>query len=246
MKKIKLINYSTTDSTNAQAKALAEQGAEELTVVTAKSQTNGKGQKDRSFYSNGGLYMSVILRPQDSVSIDDLSLLTLYAATCVLKALKRCFPTPLGIKWVNDILSKEGKVCGILTETTLSANAGYTEYSIVGIGINLGKIDFPHDLKEIAASLEVDENRLPRIRKKLVKLIAKGLSRYRRELKSRKFLYYYRLNCVIMDQKITVNPHSGEEPYEATVLGISDDGGLMTVSKHGAVILRSADVSVEY
>lgn len=246
MKRLERIHYSTTTSTNIRAKEMAEQGAKELTVITADRQSEGKGQNGRTFFSEGGLYMSVILRPQSDVSFEDLSLLTLYAATCVLKALKKHFPTPLGIKWVNDILSREGKVCGILTETTLSADSGSVDYSIVGIGINLGKIDFPHELKEIAASLETDKLRLPKIRDRLVRQITKRLSRYRTELKKRRFLDYYRANCVIMDQKITVHPHSGEDPYEATVLGVSDDGGLMTVSRHGAVILRSADVSVEY
>ena len=245
MERMKIIHYDSIDSTNTQAARLAGDGASELTVVIADTQTNGRGQAQRSFYSEKGLYMSVILRPDQSVPLERLNLITLYAAVCVHKVLKKHFAVPLGIKWVNDIISREGKVCGILTETSVNANGKGVDYAVVGIGINIGKVEFPYEIKDIAAYLEPHRAVTPKLLERIGKQIAKKLSAYRKELKSLSFLDYYRTNCVIMDQKVTVKPRCGE-PYEATVLGISDDGGLMTISQKGAQVLKSADVSVEY
>ena len=100
---IEIKAYDTVSSTNIVAKELAQNGAEEFTVVTAKSQTNGKGRLGRSFISNSenGLYMSMILRPNPS---DDSCVhITALSAVAVLEAIKEASDITPSIKWINDI-----------------------------------------------------------------------------------------------------------------------------------------------
>ena len=97
------ISLDQTESTNKYLLELARDGKEEFTTVTAKSQTGGYGRKGRTFYSENGLYFSVLLRPD--IKYADTALITLYCANCVLRALKRVTSESLSIKWVNDILN---------------------------------------------------------------------------------------------------------------------------------------------
>lgn len=236
--KYDLVQYEELESTNLTLTELAKSGATEFTTVIAKKQTRGRGRLQRSFYSDGGLYMSVLLKPYDLDGGEALT--TLYTAVCVCKALRKVCRANVGIKWVNDIIADGGKVSGILCESHKNSD-GDTDM-IIGIGINLGNIDFPQDLEGIAYSVPVPEKKRERVRKKLADHIVKQLSKYPKQLKSKRFLEYYRMNCRIIDKKVTV---SGDgDPYEAIVMGISDDGGLMVFSRKGAKILKYGEISV--
>jgi len=124
-----IIYLKTVDSTNTYLKQRAN-GLPDRTVVIAKSQTAGKGTRERSFISpEGGLYMSVLLK---NVVPD---LLTVCAGVSVADAIAEldADKNPK-IKWVNDVLINGKKVCGILTE---ASSGNY----IVGIGINIKHSD---------------------------------------------------------------------------------------------------------
>ena len=104
-----------TDSTNRVAKELARQGAKHGTAVLARRQSAGRGRMERRFFSpEGGLYLSVILRPD--IPPEDLPLMTPMAATAVWRAVEKLTGICLGIKWVNDLYLGDKKVCGILCE----------------------------------------------------------------------------------------------------------------------------------
>lgn len=236
--KYDLIQYEELSSTNLTLADLAKGGASEFTTVIAKRQTSGRGRLQRSFYSDGGLYMSVLLKPHGLDGGE--ALITLYAAVCVCKALRKLCGANVGIKWVNDIVADKGKVSGILCESHTDVDGEV--YIVVGIGINLGSIDFPRELAGVAYSLPVPERKKERLKQKLADSIVKQLSKYHKQLKSKHFLQYYRMNCVVMDKKVTV---SGDgEPYEAIVMGISDDGELMVFSRKGAKLLKYGEISV--
>lgn len=133
-----LIFKDTVLSTNTELKQLAESGARELTVLAANMQTGGKGRRGRGFASpEGGLYMSILLRP-DFVGEDAL-FLTAAAAVAVCDGIERVSPSARpSIKWVNDIYLNEKKVCGILAEAATSdVESGTLDYVVIGIGINL-------------------------------------------------------------------------------------------------------------
>jgi len=145
--------FKEVDSTNNVAKYLAEDGAEEGTIVVAEIQNRGKGRRGKTWISPpGGIWMSIILRPD--IPPFSTPQLTLVTGVAVAKTLKKELKLDVGIKWPNDILIGDKKVCGILTEVNASVNK--VNYVVVGIGIDMN-IDvplFPPDLQTGATSLK--------------------------------------------------------------------------------------------
>lgn len=144
----------SVDSTNNHAKKLAFVGAEEGTLVVADSQTSGKGRLGKSWASadKKGICMSVILRPV--IPPEEVQIITLAAAVAVVKALEGSAGISAGIKWPNDIILSNRKVCGILTEMTCEMEA--VNYVVLGIGINVNQSyeDFPHEIRNTAGSIK--------------------------------------------------------------------------------------------
>ena len=116
---ITLLHLEEVDSTNTYVKNHC-QSLSDGTLVYADIQTAGRGRLDRPFVSptGCGLYASVVLRPK--VTSERLPLLTVAAAVAVAEGAEAVSGIPLGIKWVNDVYSHEGKVAGILVETAFS------------------------------------------------------------------------------------------------------------------------------
>jgi len=131
----KLHYFAEIDSTNAYARRLAEQGANEGEVVVAEAQTRGRGRLGRSWISPPfvNLYFSVILRPQ-LVPVHAPQI-TLMAAVALADTVVSVINTPPTIKWPNDILVGGKKLAGVLTES--SCNSERIEFVILGIGVNL-------------------------------------------------------------------------------------------------------------
>lgn len=148
--------FACTDSTNIQAKKLAEQGAVHGSVVVAEAQTAGRGRHGRVWDSPAGknLYFTLLLRPE--FAPDKASMLTLVMALAVLKGMEKAIGKPgeIGIKWPNDLIINGKKICGILTEMTLAHSS--IESVIIGVGINLEKQEFAPELADKATSIEAE------------------------------------------------------------------------------------------
>lgn len=144
---------SSTSSTNDIAKALAQRGAPEGTVVLAEHQTHGRGRQGRSFASPAGvgIYLSLLLRPQ--IDPHRLPQLTLVSAVAAAEALVEYCALPVRLKWPNDITIDGKKVAGILSEAVLST--AVAPLTIVGIGINVNTAlaHFPPELHAHVTSL---------------------------------------------------------------------------------------------
>lgn len=133
-----VISYRKADSTNDIAYHLAEKGVKEGVIILAEEQSKGKGRHGRSWVSppKGGIYMSCILRPQ--ISPNEIPRITLLAAVSVAKAVREVASLEVSIKWPNDIMISNKKICGILTE--MKAQQDCVDFVIVGIGVNVNTI----------------------------------------------------------------------------------------------------------
>ena len=142
-----------TDSTNRQLRLLAESGAAGGTVLLADAQTAGRGRLGRQFASPAekGLYLSYLLRPD--IPPSELGKLTPWAAVAVRRAVKAVCGLEADIKWVNDLLCRGRKLCGILTEGAF--RDGKLCYAVLGVGLNVSALpeDFPPELRETATSV---------------------------------------------------------------------------------------------
>lgn len=150
---IKLLK--SVNSTNDYAKNEAQNGADEGLVVIADEQKSGKGRMGRHFFSPAGrnIYLTILLRPFMPAS--EINIITAAAAVAVVNALKKALDIEPSIKWVNDILFDDKKLCGILTEASVEAETGFASFVVVGIGINVNieKGGFPPELRDKAISV---------------------------------------------------------------------------------------------
>ena len=149
-----ILRFDAIDSTNTEALKQARQGANEGLCVIARQQTAGRGRQGRSWVSpmDAGLYVSVVLRPK--LDAKYLPLITLATAVAVFETLAELGLTP-EIKWPNDVLLNEKKICGILAET---AETEQGLAIVVGVGINVTSNSFPPELGDTATSIEGELN----------------------------------------------------------------------------------------
>lgn len=147
MSKINILAFDSLSSTSTYAR----ENAETLplpSLITANSQTAGRGRRGNSFYSpeNTGLYMTVVFAAPESCD-----LLTPAAAVAVCEVLEKYGIYPK-IKWVNDLFLNGKKVCGILAERFITQGRAIV---CIGIGINLKTEVFPDELA-MAGSINLD------------------------------------------------------------------------------------------
>jgi BirA family biotin operon repressor/biotin-[acetyl-CoA-carboxylase] ligase len=147
--------FKEVGSTNDAAFQLALGGAHEGTVVIAESQTMGKGRLKRQWQSPPGcnIYTSIVLRPAiDPVFAPQI---TLMSGVAVADVLSEYCPSGITLKWPNDVQIRGRKVCGILTEMSVTA-AKKINFVVVGIGVNVNikRIDFDESFRDIATSLK--------------------------------------------------------------------------------------------
>ena len=242
--------FVTVDSTNNVCRAKAEEGEEEGYVAVAGAQTSGRGRRGRSFYSpaGSGIYMSILLRPEDFSEKQVLQLTTM-AAVAVSAAVEKVSGKTAGIKWVNDILIEGKKVCGILTEAITDFETGQIEYLITGIGINTSEKSFPEDLKDIAGSVSA-EGLSGHEKALLAAAVVERFLRYTKDLSG--FMDSYRSRSMIIGKEITVytgtyrkDPTQELGGRPARALGIGDDGALEVMYTDGSrERLRSGEVSI--
>ncbi|WP_299164718.1 biotin--[acetyl-CoA-carboxylase] ligase [uncultured Eudoraea sp.] len=139
MKRIKL---DATDSTNTYLKKLMHsEKLEDFTIVSANQQLNGRGQMGTQWESEAGKNLTFsVLKYFKNYQIQEQFLLNIITSLAVYNTLKNLFIPNLRVKWPNDILSGNFKICGILIENNLKNNI--IQSSIIGFGLNVNQLEF--------------------------------------------------------------------------------------------------------
>ena len=138
--------FDTIDSTNLEIHRMMKAGCPEGTVAHAGEQTAGRGRSGHDWESppDVSVATSIALYPV-GLSDEVIPRLTIVAAVSVVEAVEELYPLGCRIKWPNDILLGDKKICGILTErfTEDYPMSGGGTPVIVGIGVNVHQKDFP-------------------------------------------------------------------------------------------------------
>jgi len=138
--------FDTINSTQNFAIELASRPQENGTVVIAKKQTQGRGRLSRKWTSpSGGIWMSVILRPEFEISAS--TLFPIISSLALSLAIEEVLKIRPQIKWPNDLTINDKKVAGILVDA--SVESGKIDYLILGVGIN-----FKIDVKEVEKTIK--------------------------------------------------------------------------------------------
>jgi len=130
-----ILHHREVASTQDAAEVLARNGVDEGTVVIAETQTRGRGRQGRHWVSpsEGGLYLSIVLRP--GLIPSQVIQIPLIAGMAVSKTIMRATTLQPRIKWPNDVMIGGKKVAGILTE--ISSELDRVNYVVLGIGVNI-------------------------------------------------------------------------------------------------------------
>lgn len=226
------VYFDATDSTNVQAKRLAEAHAPHGTLVVSDRQDGGKGRRGRSWASPSGvgIWMSLILRPE--IAPSSASMLTLAAALAVREGIREETGLSPLIKWPNDLVLNGKKICGILTE--MSTELMEIQYVITGIGINVNQREFPPEIRDTATSLSQEAGRSFR-RSSLIAAILKAFEKdYAAFLKTGDLsllLEEYNACLVNRGKEVCILDPSGE--YRAVAEGIDESGSLLVTLPDG-------------
>lgn len=148
-----LLSYDELDSTNEEARRLAEGGGAHGAVIWAKRQTAGRGRMGRLWVSaEGNLFCSVLLTP--NCDQETAAQLSFVSAVAVVETLKPIISedSELSCKWPNDVLLNGKKVGGILLESFETADMTpgqdrMVRWVVAGIGINIDSCPENTDLK---------------------------------------------------------------------------------------------------
>jgi len=227
--------HATIDSTQRRAHELARGGAPEGTMVIAESQTAGRGRLGRVWHSPPGvnLYLSLILRPPLAPAV--VPQLALVAGLAVARAIEEQTGMAARLKWPNDVLVGDRKVCGILTE--MDAEVERVHFVVVGIGVNVNASEeaFPPDLRDRATSLAITTGGpvdraglaaavLAALEGDYARFLAAGFSPLRVEWEAR---------SALSGRTVTVRAATGA--MTGTVAGLDDDGALRLADAAGGI-----------
>ena len=137
-----IIKLDAIDSTNNYLKKIIlNEGINDYTVVTAKFQTQGKGQLGTEWESehSKNLICSVY-KKEINIKVQDQFVISALVSLALIKTLRKVNLSNMHIKWPNDIMSDNKKICGILIENIVKEN--YIKDTVIGIGLNVNQTIF--------------------------------------------------------------------------------------------------------
>lgn len=217
-----VICLDNVDSTNTALKDLARQGAAHGTVIWARQQTGGKGRLGRSFASPaGGIYLSILWRPE--LPPEQAAKLSCAGALAICRAVERCCGISPDIKWPNDLLLGEKKLCGILAEASLEKDG--RGYLVLGMGLNVNTETFPPELQDRATSLYLYSGRsydIAALAAAIIEALDFVYAAWGQD--GAAFLPEYRRRCVTPGREILVDKDGARARAQA--LDIGDDYAL--------------------
>ena len=240
-----ILYFKETTSTQDILKEKAYE-LEEGTVAVAKRQTKGRGRRGRMWVSMPGtLNFSVLLKPNmDQTKLTNFSLV---AGVSIAEAVINSTGISVSIKWPNDILIRNKKLCGILCETKKGKNNHTCLILGVGINVNTPYEHIPEELKPTTTSLFIElKKEIPL--EDLMTSIFFELEKYYILYKDGKIKYIldrWKELSNILNKKVIVE--SKDYRFEGIAEDISIDGSLIIRKDNNETVkLTSADVSIRF
>ena len=212
-------------STMSLARQLAREGCPAFSVVTAESQSRGRGRLGRVWHSApGGLYFTIVLRPDLPPQLSSLT--TFAAGLTWVRLLEEDYGLAVGLKWPNDLLADERKVSGMLSE--MEARGDMLTFVNIGVGLNVNNEPPAEEPNAIALSQLAGH---PLSRRDLLENF---LNRFERRMSDPRGL-----DNIIAEWKphaVTLNRKVKIVTTRETLTGFARD-----VDETGALILETAD-----
>ena len=232
--KYHLLHFKEIDSTNNYLKN-SYQLLDDFTFATADYQSHGKGRNDRVWQSNSGenLMFSFLIKNKELMNkAESFSILT---AVEVAKLIEKYDIDNVSIKWPNDILIGDKKVCGILLEGQVP------DYLVVGVGLNVNQKEFSDDLRRPATSLSLEAKQqfdIEELRDRLFSNIVNNFN----NIKSNDYLDYFRKHNYLQNKRVRVAINN--QVFIGEVVGIDDNFCLQVLSRDMLLHIDSGEIEI--
>ena len=156
LKVYKIKYFEMIDSTHKYIKEHASD-LEDRTIAIADNQESGIGTHGRTWYTGdaNNIAMSMLIKP--NCDIDKLNNITIEIAKSIQGAIKEKYNINLEIKYPNDLLLNNKKICGILTE--IRSISKEVTHLIISVGFNVNEVNFDSETEKIATSLKKEFNK---------------------------------------------------------------------------------------
>ena len=225
------VHLSSVDSTNNYAANLLKAGlAHSGTVILADEQTNGRGQRGETWQSKPGmnLQFTVIWKPKELL-LANQRYLNFAVSIAIVKYLEK-HNLSSEIKWPNDILVDEKKICGILIENQIQGNR--IAASIIGIGLNVNQLEFDG----FSATSIKKEKEISKIPKEELESLLYELNKTLAILSENKTVELEQAYCEKMiGYQETRSFQDNKGPFQGEIKGVDSEGNLMILRKEGLV-----------
>jgi len=217
--------FAKVGSTNASALSLAL-SCQNGTVIIAEVQTEGRGRLSRPWASPpGGIWMSLVLKPK--MPLNHIYQINMAASVALCRALSSMLGLQAGIKWPNDLLIRELKICGMLME--VSAQLDRLDYVVLGLGLNANNdpSGFPTEWRSTSLSAELchDLDRCD-----LICRLLEEIEVAYENMGSKEIYEEWRSRSLTLGRQVRITSAAGDQ------VGLAVD-----LAEDGALLLRAGD-----
>ena len=232
--KYHLVHFKEIDSTNNYLKN-SYRLLDDFTFATADYQSHGKGRNDRVWQSNSGenLMFSFLIKNKELINkAESFSILTTVE---VASLIEKYDIDNVSIKWPNDILIGDKKVCGILLEGQVP------DYLVIGVGLNVNQKEFPNDLRRPATSLSLEAKQsfdIEELKERLFSNIVNNFS----SIKNEEYLEYFRQHNYLQNKRVRVVINN--QVFIGEVVGIDDNFCLQVLSRDMLLHIDSGEIEI--
>ena len=229
-----LIHFKEIDSTNNYLKN-SYKLLDNFTFASTDYQNHGKGRNDRVWESNSGENLMFSFLIKDEALMKEFNIISLLTAVEVAKEIEKYDLDNVSIKWPNDVLIGDKKVCGILSEGQVP------EYLVVGVGLNVNQKAFPEGLRRPATSLSIEAKQdfeISEISNRLFSRIVNNLS----SLKTEEYLEYFRKHNYLLNKRVRAVINN--EVFIGEVVGIDDSFCLQVLAHDMLLHIDSGEIEI--
>ena len=229
-----LIHFKEIDSTNNYLKN-SYKLLDDFTFASTDYQSHGKGRNDRVWESNSGENIMFSFLLKNAALMKEFNIISLLTAVEVSKEIEKCGFNNVSIKWPNDVLIGDKKVCGILLEGQVP------EYLVVGVGLNVNQKTFPDGLRRPATSLSLEAKQdfdIGEISNRLFLSIVNNLS----NLKAEEYLTYFKEHNYLLNKRVRAIINN--EVFIGEVVGIDDSFCLQVLAHDMLLHIDSGEIEI--
>ena len=229
-----LVHFKEIDSTNNYLKN-SYQILSDFTFASTDYQSHGKGRNDRVWESESGENLMFSFLIKNQTLMKESAILSILTGIEVAKEVEKLGINTVSIKWPNDVLIGDKKVCGILLEGQVP------NYLVIGVGLNVNQKAFPDGLRRPATSLSLElknDVSVDEIKNRLFSNIVNNFS----NIKTEEYLEYFRKHNYLKNKRVRAVINN--QTFIGEVVGIDDSFCLQVLANDMLLHIDSGEIEI--